>query len=190
MFFSKVTALAILSLATNCLVSAQSNSYGDIYAREAYPDSYGSLSSRSTGLYARDAEPEYSDELYARAKGPKVTVSLSKGKGGNKNKWGTNKTKETESDGVALVEEACEKHGWNGAVITAAFHTSGGETEKHVDFIPDGRNGETAHVTKSGIVTIGAGGKGALRRWLLHYHHQNYLVAREAYANALDMDFD
>ena len=125
MFFSKVTILAVLSLATNTLVSAQGSVYGALYAREASPESYGYLSVRDTDMYARDASPEAYAEagevLIARKKGPKVTVSLSKGKGGDKNKWGSNKTKETESDGIDLVTAACEKHNWSGAVITYVY---------------------------------------------------------------------
>ena len=79
------------------------------------------------------------------------------------------------------------------SVCRAAFHVSGGETEKHVDFIPTGRT-ETAHVTKSGVVTIGAGGKGALRRRslserdldVLDFHRRSFLEARDAYADALE----
>ena len=84
----------------------------------------------------------------------------------------------------------------------AAFHTSNGETEKHVDFIPDGRT-ETAHVTKSGVVTIGAGGKGSLSHSssreslkgskkshrdldVLEFHRRNFLQARDIYADALE----
>ena len=77
---------------------------------------------RDTDIYARDAYPEAyaeaSETLIARKKGPKVTVKLLRDKGGDKNKWGSNKNKETESDGIALVETACEKYKWEGAVIT------------------------------------------------------------------------
>ena len=81
---------------------------------------------------------------------------------------------------------------WLTSLSRAAFRTSGGETEKHVDFLPDGRK-ETAHVTKSGKVTIGAGGKGALRRSIsardldvLDFHRRNFVEARDFYADALE----
>ena len=124
MFFSKVAVLAALSLVTSTLVSAQGSSYGygDIYARDASLDSYGYLGARDADLYddiyARDAFPEPEAELFERKKGAKVTVSLDKKKGGDKNKWGTSKTHETEADAKNLVEDACDKHGWKAAVIT------------------------------------------------------------------------
>ena len=81
---------------------------------------------------------------------------------------------------------------WLTSLSTTAFHTSRGEPEKHVDFIPDGRK-ETAHVTKSGKVTIGTGGNGQLRRSIsardldvLDFHRRNFVEARDLYADALE----
>lgn len=125
MFFSKVYILAVLYLATNTLVSAQRGVYGALYAREASPESYGYLSVRDTDIYARDTYPEAyaeaSEALNARKKGPKVTVKLNMAKGGHKNQWGSNKNKETESDGKALVAAACEENNWEGAEITYVY---------------------------------------------------------------------
>ena len=148
MFFSKVAILSAISLAVTTLVSAKGNSYGDIYARDVSYDSYGYLSARDADLYARDpyeedfdlhareadegnfdlyardADPEASGELYAR-KGPKVYIDLSKSKGGDKNKWGSNKNHETKEDGMDLVVDACIKHKWTGAVITYVMFPTG-----------------------------------------------------------------
>lgn len=96
---------------------------------------------------SRAATPDKrSSDIEARAKQPKVTFNIGKGKG------------KLSSKDRQLAQEAAEdalsKYGYKAGTVVYAYHVSNGETVEHITIQPDG-SGKAIHAYRDGVITQG-----------------------------------